>query len=257
MQQQPQEVPVYIVQRCWFDGPQKPNEPVSVDLRRIFTDCQVAEQVAIQSANAYCSSKNNHSNNGNSEAATVSTILLNTHNSATSYAFATSGKLFWVRRCFAAAAAAGASMISPAGAVCSITEGVIGGTGNPRSSRGNEQVRHCVVLVPNDDAQQGQAAAQHLRQVASNNSALHPNTIMEPLRVQVGPLQENEIDTVLQDWPDYETWKPTSEATLSKGKRGDNAASSDHNWGQTQPFIMASVEEGLAPPPAKKRAFRS
>ena len=239
MQQQPQEVPVYIVQKCWFDGPQQPNDR-SLDFRRIFTSCEIAEQVAIQSANAY-----NYKPD-----APVSTILLNAHNSATSYAFATCGKLFWVRRAYAV------NIVNnqlPAGAVCSITNGIVGGTGNPRSSRGNEQVRNCVVLVP-DDTQQAQAAAEQLRQLNSSQNTLHPDTNFEPLKLQTDPVSDN----VLQDWPDYTSWRSytTNANAVTSGKRGDD--STNPTWGQapTMMMTMAATDDEIAAPPAKKRAFR-
>ena len=158
---------VFAVQRCWFDGPQHP-EDRPVDCWRLFPDASSAVEVASHSAHLWALSEAQRRGGEGRPPQPVRTILLppsharstNSPASAEStFAFATCGKLFWVRRIVATHFVDNAKVVTPFNgaqqqqlegsameALAATTEGVIGGTGYPR--RGREYTHGCVVLLP-------------------------------------------------------------------------------------------------------------
>jgi hypothetical protein len=170
-------VSVFIVQKCWFDGPQfRP----SMDLPIVFVHLSVAEQVASQSAHVY------------SQHEPVRTIR-----NGNEYSFATRGSLFWVRSAEALVADLVESSSSEAlAAYCMVRQYIIGGTGNPNSRRGSEHKQGCIVLATAESK-----AMDLLRPVA-----ISPLTHLQRLPI----VHHKQIDTstglLLQTWPDAHLW---------------------------------------------------
>ena len=125
---------MFIVQKCWFDGP---NVQPPQDYRALFSDRTQAEEVASRSAYMHAE----HCQ------AVVRTILL-----GNVYAFSAGGDLFWIR---SVAVDVGSNNINTGnslscnGAHAISNRGVIGGTGNLNSRRGSE-VQSGVVFVGPD-----------------------------------------------------------------------------------------------------------
>jgi len=145
-------VDVYIVQRCWLDGPY-PDRPV--DCQRLFLSRQEAEQEASRAAHAFFHFYKQHY----AHARPVRTLLLpdamtnmSSGRQSSSFAFSSCGKLFWVRKVHGAVAAniSNSSVASPwpksvpDHAFCIVTNDIIGGTGNRHSRRGSERTTECV-----------------------------------------------------------------------------------------------------------------
>mmetsp|Transcript_3770 Transcript_3770/g.5000 ORF Transcript_3770/g.5000 Transcript_3770/m.5000 type:complete len:287 (+) Transcript_3770:190-1050(+) len=143
----------FIVQKCWFDGP---NVQPSQDYLALFSTRASAEQVASQSAHLHAAQR--HS--------VVRTILLPTTSSSytttTSYAFSAAGELFWVRSVFVnvdhcdvdatASAVDATNSTKQDGAHVILVGQVIGGTGNRNSRRGSEAQTGAVFVGPNSHA---------------------------------------------------------------------------------------------------------
>jgi len=166
---------VFVVQRCWFDGPQHP-EDRPVDCMRLFPDVSSAVEVASHSAHLWARSEAQRRQV--EPPPPVRTILLppshqNSPNPPSShqstFAFATCGKLFWVRRIVAThfvdnsvTPFIGTSPPPPAmEALAVVNEGVIGGMGHPR--RGRELSYGCVVLLPTRIDDETSSCAQRNR----------------------------------------------------------------------------------------------
>jgi hypothetical protein len=135
----------YIVQRCWFDGP---NVAPPVDFLALFDTQTQAENCAYQSAHFYAQ---------NQHAAVVRTLLLPTGNGS-GFACSAAGKLFWVRRVIADISIGGEES---AGAHCILRNGIVGGTGNTNSRRGSEAETNCVFVGADSHARAQLAVEQH------------------------------------------------------------------------------------------------
>jgi len=163
---------VYVVQRCWFSGPDW--EPPA-DALRLFADRHGAERYAAKAAYEYAAERG-----GGDGRKAVRTLLLQHSppkggggSNASCFAFAGCGRLFWIRR----VEARRLRVLSCANGCCSMSSpleteqrrrhqeqqqrrqhrealvvvsanGIIGGTGNPKSPRGTERLSDCVVLLP-------------------------------------------------------------------------------------------------------------
>lgn len=187
---------LFVLQRCWFSGPH--HEP-SVDCLRLFTSRREAEEVGFHAAHEFA----NRSifSTSRTSAAPVKTILLPPSALgavSSSYAFQTCGKLFWVR-------SLKATIVPPAaisfGNTCAyttaqvvLTQGIIGGTGNPNSRRGSEISEGRVFL--GTDAKAVQTAVEVGRQVHFS-MANNPNVKITVAALPIGKPQNG----MVLDWP--------------------------------------------------------
>jgi hypothetical protein len=178
---------LFIVQKCWFDGPRI--QP-SLDLPILFSQRSHAEAVAARSAHAY------------SRGEPVRTILLD-HDG---YAFATTGQLFWVRNVEGMVADTTKSP-SNLRAFCVLNRFVVGGTGNPNSRRGSERRQGCVVIA------NGEASAHSLL------GEISPGSKVQVLPISEGAGVLSQYDSILQFWPDACDWLVFSIDALDR-KRG-------------------------------------
>lgn len=207
-----QKVELYAIQRSWFNGPHF--EP-SVDCRRLFISRREAEEVAYHSAHAFANqsifSSNSNSPSGHLNAS-VKTILLppSLNGPPASYAYQTCGKLFWVRPLRAAwvphlgqSQAAGVTYplsVQPPQhftmAEVVLTEGIIGGNGNPNSQRGSE-VAEGRVFVSTDQSSANRAAVDAARDLHLS-MAHNPLVKISVMTFPVGKGQQINFTT---DWP--------------------------------------------------------
>lgn len=156
------DVDLYIVQKCWFSGP---NYEPPQDAFMLFQSKDQAEKYAAKAAYEHAADYQMRNRSSNSKP--VRTLLLpssSQQQQQSCFAFCSYGKLFWVRQVKAAvqrywrlhagggATGAGTTMQQQgdkdkeAHAWCLVSHGVIGGTGNPRSPRGRESVEGCVYI---------------------------------------------------------------------------------------------------------------
>eukprot|EP00537_Pseudo-nitzschia_pungens_P007875 CAMPEP_0172377808 /NCGR_PEP_ID=MMETSP1060-20121228/69102_1 /TAXON_ID=37318 /ORGANISM="Pseudo-nitzschia pungens, Strain cf. cingulata" /LENGTH=375 /DNA_ID=CAMNT_0013105517 /DNA_START=886 /DNA_END=2013 /DNA_ORIENTATION=- len=149
--QQRHNLTLYAVQRRWHSGPRN---YAPLDMLRLFRTQREAEEAAFHSATAYCEAVNNNNNNNNnqnsgdisnpSKSSIKTTILPSypTHNPGkSSFGFLAGGSLFWVRALHATVITSGSILADTHsnGPIYAImTEGVIGGSGNPTAQRGTE-----------------------------------------------------------------------------------------------------------------------
>jgi hypothetical protein len=176
------EEEMFVVQRCWFSGPQQ-YQPL--DYLRLFTSQRDAEEAAYHSAHAW-----SRYHNPNSDAS-IRTLLLPrypAHNSkGTSYGFIAYGSLFWVR-----SLSASVSKEYHEGYVV-LTEGVIGGTGNKNSRRGTEIHTGRVFVGSNSRMVALRACHQIMDSLPQGcNTYMATMPIGKPSYVDAG---------FLQDWP--------------------------------------------------------
>lgn len=155
-QQQYQHKILYAVQRYRHSGPR---HYAPMDMLRLFHNQREAEEAAYHSAKAFYEATNTGANtNTNSSSSSIKTLLLpsslpSNNPQGSSFGFLASGGLFWVRALRATIITTGVEIEThpvsesqsnsqshshnrPFYAI--MTEGVIGGTGNPNSRRGME-----------------------------------------------------------------------------------------------------------------------
>jgi hypothetical protein len=227
---------LFIVQKCWFDGPaQHP----AVDYPRLFATAADAERVALTSAHLYAAAGGN--NNG-SATRKVRTVPLR---DGGAYGFSAAGCLFWIRRVraavvvgvggdvdgnAAAAATAGGGTIAAAqqqrrpqasrGHCLTDAHGIVGGTGNPHSRRGTERLDGVVFVGDGAAAAAAAAAATTTTQPSS------PLTRVAAWPVGPPPPQRTTDDDggggggggdPTADWPDRATaWPSPIAAAMPK-----------------------------------------
>ena len=225
-----QQVELFAIQRCWFSGP---NIEPPVDCRRLFLTRREAEEVAYHSAHAYANqvlSKQAIEGVTRQQLnASVRTTLLPVHQPnqppASSHAFQTCGKLFWVRSLKATVvphhvgtnqsagltypvtastladasfskAAEGNNSIPYSSAEVILTQNVIGGTGNPNSRRGTEISEGRVILC--SDASHANRCAVQLAQQLHFQFQHNPHFQISVVQVPIGKAHLGQNET---DWP--------------------------------------------------------
>lgn len=239
----------YVVQKCWYSGP---NVTPSVDYLRLLPCLSEAEQVAYQSAHVY--------SGGYSPVRTIQLPMK--ADAASGFGFVAKGILFWIRRIEAFATPG--TVVSPVidSAHCILTQGVIGGTGNSNSRRGNENVTSPVVFV-------GSASyAWALTQTTSG--VLSPGSTCQWV-----PVGKPNFENITAEWPDRHAWhapiiQTMSTAQSTTNKRESDCASVGHwfintNYEQNAMKLWESsgmeVENNdstnLVLPPAKRRCPHS
>ena len=196
----------YVVQKCWYSGP---NVTPTVDYLRLLPSLAEAEQVAYQSAHAYSGG-----------VLPVRTLQLPIQqNAASSYGFVSKGILFWIR-CIDAYSTPGV-VVSPVvdSAHCITTQGVIGGTGNRNSARGNENITTPRVFV---------GSASYAWALTQSTSGLVP----AGSTCQWVPVGKPNFENITAEWPDRNTWHSAIEqrqpTVQSNTKRESDSASEGH-----------------------------
>lgn len=193
---------LFIIQKCWYDGP---HLEAPVDCRRLFTDQSTAEQEAARAAHAYTAARASAAHQTTPRP--VRTVLLREAN-VSSYAFATCGKLFWVRR-------VSSTMLDCCRrqhadrcryGFCLTTDSVVGGTGNRHSRRGSERRTDCVAV----ECQCGCSPAWQLAQRWLSDLSEQQQGSNVRLLVERWPLGgANDSGCPLSEWPDVENWSRT------------------------------------------------
>lgn len=168
------EQPLYIVQKCWFDGPLV--EP-AVDFKLLFTNRAAAEAVAHQSAHLLAHRYD----------AVVRTLLL----PSKEYGFSAAGSLFWVRTVYATVVEPSGSPWTQANVI--LTHGVIGGTGNPHARRGFENNHNRVFL--------GNYAQQAAFRVYQTGLEPHVKALSSTTAWPLATEVPNDLSLYWQRWP--------------------------------------------------------
>lgn len=251
-----EERELFVVQKCWFDGPKI--EP-PVDCLRLFEQRSDAERVAHESAHLFACANNS---------ASVRTILLpSTNHQGASCGFVCAGKLFWVRSLWStvvpttSSSNGSNSMLTTGGSSSSpscsywyahaiLTARVIGGTGNVGSRRGTEAARGRVFVSLNAESSYRAAAAAAAQQqrTALQQSATHysvppglHSVIPLPIGVstatsaigmatKAGGDGMNQVRAVAQqqlsqDWPcDQSGWTTCNNTNKNSNAIGDGAS---------------------------------
>ncbi|KAL7558630.1 hypothetical protein ACA910_019461 [Epithemia clementina (nom. ined.)] len=133
---------MYLVQKCWFDGP---NVQPPQDYLALFPSRAQAEEVASRTAYIHA---------GQCQAV-VRTILL-----PSGYAFSAGGDLFWIRSVVVDVSNSNNAVASYKGAHAISNRGVVGGTGNVNSRRGSE-IQTGVVFVGSDSYSRARQVLTH------------------------------------------------------------------------------------------------
>lgn len=205
-------VPLYIVQKSWFDGPHF--EP-SIDLPLLFVHRTAAELVATQSAHALC----RHFNQKQVPEASLPSVVRTVLSTGGDYAFATCGKLFCVRAVEAALVYDDSqktikeglpwtSMAPLLQAFCVLTNHVVGGTGNPNSRRGSEQKQHCVVLASKERLalSSGHLHVPHNGSESIGRITRLPVVHEDRSKLMIPAEGDQPLHRILQAWPDASNW---------------------------------------------------
>jgi hypothetical protein len=224
----------FVVQRCWFSGPDI-HQPV--DYLRLFDNRKDAEAAAFHSAHAWARARAKSPHD-----AAVKTLLLPsnpTSNSAptASYGFVAQGSLFWVRPLVATHVVDTSSSLGSGGAgggamqpqqqlslynnnnmsYAVVTEGVIGGTGNRNSRRGTEVQEGRVFC--------GSSRFAHILalQVCHAVMATLPDKgcTTYVASMAMGRPEEYESARFLQEWPPQVGRYMAMDHTAVVGKRGN------------------------------------
>lgn len=182
---------LYVVQRCWHSGPQ---QYAPMDFLRLFLNQRDAEEAAYHSAHAWCKYHRPDSE------PQVKTLLLPSYpagsSNGSSYGFIAFGSLFWVRALLPTIAEGIPSTgVSEGFAV--VTEGIIGGTGNPNSRRGSEVATGRVFVGPSEVARSRALGACH--HVMAQFGITHRSTNVVTL--PIGKPTDYSSANFLKDWP--------------------------------------------------------
>jgi len=243
-------VDLYVVQKCWFAGPQM--NP-AVDYLRLLTSVTDAEQVAYQSA---------HLHSSTCKGKVVRTIQLQNSSSGTGYGFVANGTLFWVRKVRAVSTNGDCRVGEAHGVLCDGT--VLGEHGQAR--RTVQQNEHHNSNKPSGifvGPHSSHAALRYLHEQSPQDA------VSRTVRwLPVGPPAT--VEQLQSEWPDAPCWNNnnnnnmlpvTTESTmshdldsgLSSSKRGtENEASS---WTIFQKTTTANVDASQQRP--AKRTCRA
>lgn len=170
----------FVVQKCWYSGPKV---TPTVDYLRLIPSLPEAEQVAYQSAHVFAS--------GASPVRTIQVPI--THDAASSYGFVANGTLFWVRKIQACTSSGVAVSSIVDSAHCILTHGIIGGTGNPGSRKGTEDLTATRVFV--GPAGYAWALKQSARGLVPPGSTC-----------QWVPVGKPNLENITAEWPDRAMW---------------------------------------------------
>ena len=209
----------FVVQRCWFSGPEM-HQPL--DYLRLFETSRDAEDAAYQSAHAWARSKSPHH-------PSVKTLLLPSNprspsSKSASYGFISHGSLFWARPLLATHVSDTSSnqmQDSPSWADVNmrayavITEGVIGGTGNKMSRRGTEVAEGRVFC--------GTGRAAHIKALQVCHAVMAsvpPHCTTYVANMTIGKPIEYETTQFLQEWPPEVGRHMAVDYDVNSSKRG-------------------------------------
>jgi hypothetical protein len=233
-------IPLFIVQKSWFDGPRCES---SKDLPLLFVNRNMAEQVAGQSAHAYARQE------------PVRTVL----SGGADYAFAARGILSWVRCVEANVADAPLAIamntilkqpfsittssitLNSPQAYCAVTCHVIGGTGNPNSRRGSERRENCVAIAHTEAF-----AVGHLQR-----PSLETQIQVLPVINDDSIVNSDSLYRILQAWPDAHHWVLSPQHGQDLDKKRECFKNDLSDLSRTKP----SLPEGMTHPLTKKRAI--
>lgn len=189
-QERPEGPELYVVQRCWHSGPQ---QYAPMDFLRLFVNQRDAEEAAYHSAHAWCKYHRPDSE------PQVKTLLLPSYpagsSNGSSYGFIAFGSMFWVRALLPTVADGASPGITEGYAV--ITNGIIGGTGNPNSRRGSEAATGRVFVGPSVVARSLALGACH--HIMAQFGITHRSTNVATLPIG-RPLDYSSAE-FLKDWP--------------------------------------------------------